>query len=75
MAPNKIWVDGDYVYETEAEARAETDDARLYIRADQVNMLLTYARHDVMCEILARPQRQWAECTCGLNDLLFEIRR
>lgn len=64
-APNKIWVDGDYVYETEAEARAETDDARLYIRADLVRKLIDYTKE--------LHGDDWNECSCVLKEILAEI--
>lgn len=74
-APNRIWAGGDGGCFWSKE-KLMTYKQHEYIRADLVDKLIGYVVHDDDCKYNDCEPAMWKDeyCTCGLSDVIKEIR-
>ena len=73
-APKRIFANKSYNWFLDTGSLRRKLGRVQYIRADLVEKLIGYARHDPMCNSVGK----WAgsgipPCTCGLTDLIREV--
>lgn len=73
-APKRIWADWSEDFQaTSCSANDFGNGDTAYIRADLVDKLIGYAVHPWWCT--DHPSRErGGPCTCGLSDLIKEVR-